>query len=109
VILYIYIFFFQISTEGIKDVMIKKIDLKMDIILFLSIMIIVIFFVFKRFFYSAKRNLFKDQAAWSAKDIKIKYSNSKEITASNENENYLKLIAEESKFFLEDQSNQEAE
>ena len=68
-----------------------------------------IFFVFKKVFYSAKRNLFKDQAAWSAKDINIKYSKSKEIEESKANDNYLKIIAEESKVYLENQSQQEAE
>ena len=53
---------------------------------------------------SAKRNLFKNQAAWSGKDIKIKYNTSKEVSTSKNNDNYLKMIAEESKTYLEDQS-----
>ena len=52
----------------------------MKIFLLLSIIILTIFFVVKKVFYSAKRNLFKDQATWSGKDIKIKYSKSKEIS-----------------------------
>ena len=68
-----------------------------------------IFFVFKNILYSAKRNLFKDQSAWSNKDIKIKYNTSKEIIDSKRSDNYLKIIAEESKSYLTDQSNQEAE
>ena len=56
------------------------------------------------FIYSAKRNLFKDQAAWSGKDIKIKYNASRQDSESKENENYLKMIADESKIYLEDQS-----
>ena len=52
----------------------------------------------------AQSNLFKDHAAWSGKDIKIKYSQTREVSDSKRNENYLKLIADESKIFLEDQS-----
>ena len=81
----------------------------MEIFLLLSIIVLTIIFVFKNVFYSAKRNLFKDQAAWSGKDIKIKYNNSKETSESRENDNYLKIIAEESKVYLEDQYKQEAE
>ncbi len=40
--------------------------------------------------------------AWSGKDIKIKYNSSKETSKGNEN--YLKIIADESKIYLEDQS-----
>ena len=72
-------------------------------------MIIAIYFIFKNFYYSAKRDLFKNQAAWSGKDLSIKYSKSKEISESKENDNYLKIIAEESKVYLEDQQDQELE
>ena len=79
----------------------------MRIFLLLSLIILTIFFVFKKIFYSAKRNLFKDQAEWFSKDIKIKYSKSKEISTSDKHDNYLKIIADESKFYLEEQSNQD--
>ncbi len=72
-------------------------------------MIIAIYFIFKNFYYSAKRDLFKNQAAWSGKDLNIKYSKSKEISESKEIDNYLKIIAEESKVYLEDQRDQELE
>ena len=75
----------------------------MKILLLLSITIILIIVIGKKVLYSAKRNLFKDQAAWSNKEIKIKYNKSKEISEPNGNENFLHLIAEESKVFLEDQ------
>tara|TARA_B100000214_G_C23832560_1_gene564898 strand:+ start:54 stop:299 length:246 start_codon:yes stop_codon:yes gene_type:complete len=81
----------------------------MKIFLLLSIISFVIFFIFKKVLYSAKRNLFKDQEAWSGKDINIKYSNSKEVSKSNINDNYLNIIAEESKVYLENQSKKEAE
>ena len=81
----------------------------MKIFLLFSIIILVFFVVVKKIFYSAKRNLFKDQAAWSGKDLNIQYSNSKEIPDSKRSENYLKIIAEESKYYLEDQSKEEAE
>ena len=76
----------------------------MGIVLILSIFILAIFFIGKKTFYLAKRNLFKDQAAWSGKDITIKYNNSKEIADSKGIDNYLKIIADESKVYLEDQS-----
>ncbi len=79
----------------------------MKIFLVLSIMILAIYFVVKKVFYSAKRNLFKDQEAWSNKAISIKYSKSKEISGIERNDNYLKIIADESKIYLEDQSRQE--
>ena len=79
----------------------------MKIFLLLSLLILTIFFICKRVFYSAKRNLFKDQAEWFSKDIKIKHSKSKEISTSEKHDNYLKIIADESKFYLEEQSNQD--
>ena len=81
----------------------------MRIFILFSIVIIAIYFIFKNFYYSAKRDLFKNQAAWSGKDLNIKYSKSKEISESKEIDNYLKIIAEESKVYLEDQSGQEIE
>ena len=75
----------------------------MKILLLLSITIILIIVIGKKVLYSAKRNLFKDQAAWSGKDIKIIYSNTKEKKELDGNANYLKKIAEESKIYLEDQ------
>ena len=81
----------------------------MRIFLLVSLIILTIFFVLKKVFYSAKRNLFKDQAEWFSKDIKIKYSKSKEISTSDKHDNYLKIIADESKFYLEEQSNQDYE
>ena len=76
----------------------------MKIFLLLSIILLAILLIGKKVFHSAKRNLFRDQAAWSGKDIKIKYSNSKEISESKGMDNYLKIIADESKFYLEDES-----
>ena len=76
--------------------------MKIFFIFFLIVMAIVL--VSRKFFYSAKINLFKDQASWSGKDIKIKYRNSKEISKSKEKNNYLEMIADESKFYLENQS-----
>ena len=67
------------------------------------------FFIFKKVYYSAKINLFKDQAAWSGKDIKIIHRESKQVTESKKNNNYLNKIAEESKVYLEDQYKQEQE
>ena len=76
----------------------------MKIFLLISFLILAIFIISKKVFYSAKKNLFKDQLAWSNKEIKIKHNNSEKAAESNRNENYLKIIAEESEVFLEDQS-----
>ena len=61
----------------------------------------------RKIFNSAKRNLFKDHAAWSGKEIKINYTASREISESKENRNYLKIIADESKIYLDNQSYKE--
>ena len=81
----------------------------MKIFIPLSILIIAILLFGKKVFHSAKRNLFKDQAAWSGKDIKIKYSKSKNVSESKINDNYLKIIADESKLYLDDQLQKEVE
>jgi len=79
----------------------------MKIFLVFSIVTILIFLISKKIIYSAKRNLFKDHAAWSGKDIKIKYSSSQEDSESKGNDNYLKIIADESQIYLQDASNKE--
>ena len=76
----------------------------MKIFLLTSIFIIGILLISRNLFYSAKKNLFKDQAAWSGKDIKIKYNSSREVSESKENDNYLEIIANESKLYLVGQS-----
>ncbi len=76
----------------------------MKIFLFISLIILAILIIGKNFFYSAKKNLFRDQAAWSGKDIKIKHNYSKAIPESKGVDNYLKIIADESKNYLEEQS-----
>ena len=77
--------------------------LKMKIFFILTIIIIVVLLISRSFIHSAKKNLFKDQAAWSGKDIKIKYRNSREVSESKGNDNFLKIIADESKVYLETQ------
>ena len=76
----------------------------MKIFLIFSIVLLAILMIVRKFISSAKRNLFKDQAAWSGKDIKIKYNTSKELSESKEKDNFLKMIADESKIYLEDES-----
>ena len=76
----------------------------MKIFLLFSIIIIATLLICRNFIYLAKRNLFKDQAAWSGKDIKIQYNHSRELSKSTKNNNYLKTIADESAIYLEDQS-----
>ena len=75
----------------------------MKIFFLISLVIFGLFIFIKKVYSSAKRNLFKDQAAWSNKEIKINYNKSKESSETNGNKNFLHLIAEESKVFLEDQ------
>ena len=75
----------------------------MKIFFLLTIIIIVVLLISRIFIHSAKRNLFKDQASWSGKDIKIKYRNSREASESKGNANFLKIIANESKDYLETQ------
>ena len=79
----------------------------MKIFLLLSVISLVILFIGKMVFHTAKRNLFKDQAAWSGKDITIKYNNSKGISEAKGIDNYLKIIENESKVYLEEQSKDE--
>ncbi len=81
----------------------------MKIFLILSIITLAILYITNKVLYSAKRNLFKDMAAWSGKDIKINYSKSDGIDKSKKHDNYLKVIADESKIYLEDKSNKEEE
>tara|TARA_Y100001968_G_C19391510_1_gene735866 strand:- start:568 stop:822 length:255 start_codon:yes stop_codon:yes gene_type:complete len=77
----------------------------MKIFFIISIIIIAILFIGRNFINAAKRNLFKDQAAWSGKDIKIKHSPPREVSKSKGNANFLEMIADESKIYLDDQSN----
>ena len=75
----------------------------MKIFLLFLIVIIVIFLIGRDLIYAAKRNLLKDQAAWSGKDIKIKYTNSRKVSGSTNNDNFLKMIADEAEVYLEGQ------
>ena len=79
----------------------------MKIFIIFSILIIAILLISRNLFYSAKRNLFKDQSAWSGKDLKIKYKNPSKVSETIASDNYLKIIADESKVYLEDQSENE--
>ena len=79
----------------------------MKIFIILSIIILLISLIVKNILSTAKRNLFKDQSAWSGKDIKIKYVKSNKVKDPKRNENYLTMIAEESKIYLDDQSKEE--
>ena len=81
----------------------------MKIFFILSIFILAIIFIGKKVFYSVKNNLFKDQASWSNKGIIIKYRNSKEIQDQKGIDNYLKVIADESKVYLDEQTKEKEE
>ena len=77
----------------------------MVIILLFSIGIATIVIFGKIFFSSAKKNLFKDHAAWSGRDIKLNYRKASEGIETNKKDNFLKMIAEQSDLYLEEQSN----
>ena len=79
----------------------------MKISLFAILVILFIVFFSKKVFLTLKRTLFKDQSAWSGKDINIQYSKDKDDSKISKAENYLKVIADESKIFLEEQSYKE--
>ena len=81
----------------------------MEILFLLSITIITMLFIGKNFFSSAKKNLFKDLDSWSGKDIKIKHNKSSDKKSSAGSNNYLKMIADESEIYLDDQLNREEE
>ena len=76
--------------------------MKTLLLTFLGISAILLFG--KRFIFTAKRNLFKDQAAWSGKELKIKYNKKGKRDESNNTDNYLNMIANESKLFLDEES-----
>tara|TARA_Y100001968_G_scaffold317071_1_gene345639 strand:+ start:165 stop:413 length:249 start_codon:yes stop_codon:yes gene_type:complete len=77
----------------------------MTIFLFLSLVTIAILIILgKNFFNSAKRSLFKDQAAWSGNELKIKHKEATKVSQSNQKDNYLERIANESKVYLEEES-----
>ena len=79
----------------------------MQLLILVSFIILFFFIISKRAISFLKSNLVKDQRTWSGKDIKI---NRKDInpnnrsSSSNTKNNYLELIAEESKIFLDEQS-----
>ena len=79
----------------------------MKIFLLFLFILIAITFIVRNLLSSAKRNLFKDQAAWSGNDLKIRYSSPRYFSDSKKRVNYLKMIADESKNYLEDQSKKE--
>jgi len=82
----------------------------MEIFIIITIITLIIFFIGKKILYAAKRNLFKDQEAWSGTDIKIKYNKSKEVSESKtEKNNFLKMIADESEIYLDDHYRKEIE
>ena len=79
----------------------------MQLLILVSLIIAFLFIVLKKAISFFKLNLFRDQRVWSAKDIKIDHKdfNGNNSTSSNKiKNNYLKVIAEESKTFLDEHS-----
>ena len=81
----------------------------MKIVLVFSIIITALLLIGKQVFYSTKRNLIKNHTAWSGKDIKMIYNKSNQVRDTKNNDNYLKVIANESKIYLDNQNNTEEE
>ena len=78
----------------------------MQLLIIVSLIIAFLFIVLKKIVSFIKVNLVRDERAWSGKDIKIKRMdpNQTDITSSNNiKNNYLKVIADESKIFLDEQ------
>ena len=81
--------------------------LLMKLLIIFSLIIIFSFIISKKAISFFKLNFVRDQRAWSGKDIKINHKNPNgNITTSSNaiNNNYLEIIAEESKIFLDEQS-----
>lgn len=79
----------------------------MKLLIVISLIIVVLFIVSKKVISFFKLNLVRDQRAWSGKDIKInrKDLNGDNRTSSNNiKNNYLEIIADESKIYLDEQS-----
>ena len=78
----------------------------MQLLILVSLIIVFLFIVLKKVVSFFKVNLVKEQRAWSAKDIKINrkdLNGGKSTSSNNLKNNYLKVIADESKNFLDEQ------
>ena len=79
----------------------------MKLLIVVSLIIVFLFTVLEKAITYFKSNLFRDHRAWSGKDIKINRQDlnaDKRNLSSNIKTNYLNVIAEESKIFLDKQS-----
>ncbi len=79
----------------------------MQLLILVSLIIVFLFIILNKALTYFTRNLVRDQRTWSGKDINInrKDPNGDNYTSSNKtNNNYLNVIAEESKTFLDEQS-----
>ena len=79
----------------------------MQLLIIVSLIILFLFVVLKKAISFFKENLVKGQRSWSGKDIKINYKDLKtknRTSSDNIKNNYLEVIADESKIFLDEQS-----
>ena len=79
----------------------------MKLLIIVSLVIIFSFVVLKKSVSFLKINLIRAQRVWSGEDIKINRKDlNKNISTSSNNtkNNYLEVIADESKIFLDEQS-----
>ncbi len=79
----------------------------MQLLIIISLIIVFLFIVSRKVISLFKVNLVSNQRAWSGKDIKINRKDlnpNNSITSNNKKNNYLEVIADESKIFLDEQS-----
>ena len=79
----------------------------MQLLIIIGLIIVLFFIITKKAISFLKLNLLRDRRSWSGKDIKINYkdlNNDKSTSSNNIKNNYLKVIADESQIFLDEQS-----
>ncbi len=76
----------------------------MQLLILVILIIVFLFIVSKKAISFFKVNLLRNQRAWSSKDIKINRKDPNNNLSGNTKNNYLKVIADESKIFLDEQS-----
>ncbi len=79
----------------------------MQLLILVSLIIVFLLIFLRKAISFFKSNLIRDQRSWSGKDIKINrkdFNGENRSSSDNKKNNYLKVIAEESKIFLDEQS-----
>ena len=79
----------------------------MKILLLTLLILSIMIFVGKKIIIFISKNLFKGQEMWSGKKMKIKHNKTTDSFNSENSQNYLELIADESDLFLDEESKNE--